>query len=53
LEEGVTSMALLAENGYTEPLITAFINILKKIDNRDNKSEKDEPLKMELEDVSE
>ena len=40
-------MAYKAEKAETEPLITAFINILKKIDNKENKPEKEENFKME------
>ncbi len=40
-------MAFKAEKAETEQLITAFINILKKIDNKENKLVKEENFKME------
>lgn len=50
LEEDMTEIGRLAERGETEPLVSAFINILKKIDSGANKTEKQESVKEEGQD---
>jgi len=46
----MTEIGRLAERGETEPLVSAFINILKKIDSGANKTEKQESVKEEGQD---
>ena len=41
-------MGKIAARGDVEPLLAHFLNILKKIDNRNNKSEKEEQIKREM-----
>jgi len=46
MEEDINRMGRLASEGEIEPLVSTFIHILKKIDNR-AKMEEETPLKEE------